>query len=94
MMHDQLYQFLLVRNETTCGASGRPLTGGDRVMRLTKCQHWFLEEELRKITVRGKEGEEQQEVEDGECLTRYWKEERVEMLCPVCARHMRVEIRD
>jgi len=90
MMHDRLFQFLHVRNETTCGASGRPLTDGDRIMRLTKCQHWFLEEELRKVVL----GPEKGPVEDRECLTRFWKEERTEILCPVCARHIRVEIRD
>lgn len=91
MMHERLYQFLQVRKETNCGASGRAFTDGDRVMRLTKCQHWFVEEELRKVVV----GKEKEHMEDGECWTRYWKEEcRVEILCPVCARHMRVEVRD
>jgi len=90
MMHDRLYQFLLARNEINCGASGRPLAEGDRIMRLTKCQHWFLEGELRKVVL----GEDNEAVEEGGVLSRYWKEDRTETLCPVCGRHMRVEIRD
>ncbi|KAM3574986.1 hypothetical protein VYU27_003112 [Nannochloropsis oceanica] len=90
MMHDRLEQFLLARNEINCGASGRPLAEGDRIMRLTKCQHWFLEGELRKVVL----GEDNEAVEEGGVLSRYWKEDRTETLCPVCGRHMRVEIRD
>ncbi len=59
-------------------------------MRLTKCQHWFLEGELRKVVL----GKDNWAVEEGECFSRYWKEDRTEILCPVCGRHMRVEIRD
>ncbi len=83
----RLLAFLTVRGEMQCGASGRAFAEGDQVARLTKCMHWFLEEELKNLVTAGAEKE-------GECYFRYWQREQVELLCPVCARHMRVEIRD
>jgi len=87
-MTKRLLDFLDARCEKHCGASGKVFVQGDRVARLTKCMHWFLCSELEKIVTAGAKMDEEG------CWIRYWQGEHVELLCPVCARHMRVEVRD
>lgn len=92
---ERLLAYLGVRKEAVCAASGKELAAGDRVVRLSKCRHFLLEDEMRALVLTDDEGEE------GHGYVRYWKgreaaleapDERLR--CPKCGRHMRVDVRD
>ena len=79
-----------MRGEAKCGKSGRGLEEGDEILRVNRCSHWFLADEIKSLVLPAVVGESEAEANPDGPWARLPAAALPlpELKCPVCSRPM------